>query len=322
MNTSETLQILHRANPRAQEGFAHSVDAVADQVRTNLVTTPPDAGIRNPITVRRLMPVSAAAAVVAATVVAALTLGGPGGRTGVEDAAAAVKKAAAVTADAAEQSGTAVVRITHDGEVWGGTTIRWHDGNLAVSRDVPSPESVKSYTAVRAGTAFIVVDGILYGPDPGQQGDWLVFGDPANVDPDTGTSPGEYAGTVRKDVGGVTLRRITGGMAGLTADEQPDGTTVYRGSVPAGLIAMERGIKDGQPIRVLPFGYVAHGEAADPNAPLDIELTVGPADVLRRIAVSWQPGWMYTITYSDLGATADVEAPKNAQPLKRRPASP
>ena len=172
---------------------------------------------------------------------------------------------------------------------------------------------------MRAGSALLVVDGILYGIGPGQKG-WIVFGDPANVDPDSGTTPAEYLGTVRKDVGGVTLRRMTRGLTGLTTDELADGATVYRGTVPAGLIAGERGIKDGQPIRVLPFGYVAHGEAADPSALLDIELTVGPGDVLRRIAVRWEPGWTYTITYSGLGATADVGAPKNAQPLRRRAA--
>jgi hypothetical protein len=40
------------------------------------------------------------------------------------------------------------------------------------------------------------------------------------------------------------------------------------------MIARETGFKRGQPIRVFPFGYVAHNEA-DPSAPLDTVVTVG-----------------------------------------------
>ena len=64
----------------------------------------------------------------------------------------------------------------------------------------------------------------------------------------------------------MTLRRITGGMNGLTTRRLDDGSTVYSGTVAAGLIARETGFKEGQPIRVLPFGYVAHDEAADPRS--------------------------------------------------------
>jgi hypothetical protein len=56
--------------------------------------------------------VSLAAAV---AVVAFLMVGSPGVGPGVANAAAAVRKAATVTAASAERSGTAVVRITHNG---------------------------------------------------------------------------------------------------------------------------------------------------------------------------------------------------------------
>ena len=93
-------------------------------MRNQVVSTPVQVGARIGTRMRRLVPASAAAAAVAAAAVAValLTLGGPGGGTGVDDAAAAVKKAATVTAEAADRSGTAVVRVTRNGEVWGGTT--------------------------------------------------------------------------------------------------------------------------------------------------------------------------------------------------------
>jgi len=72
---------------------------------------------------------------------------------------------------------------------------------------------------------------------------------------------------------------------------------------------------------VLPFGYVAHDEAADPASLLDAAVTVGPDGVVRRIAVTWGAGdsaWAYTVTYSGLGATPALEAPANARPLRER----
>ena len=240
-----------------------------------------------------------------------LTIGSPGAGPGVENAAAAVKKAATVTAASAERSGTVIVRITHNGEDWAGTTIRWNGSDLAVSRE--------------DGLELRIVDGTLYGPDV--DGGWVAQGSPDNIDPDSGTTPNEQLAAVREDVGGTTLRRITDGMTGLTTRRLGDGSTVYSGTVPAGLIARETGFKEGQQIRVFPFGYVAHDEAADPAAPLDVAVTVGADGIVREIAVAWgtnSSAWTYTVAYSDLGATPAPVAPENARDLLREriPAEP
>jgi hypothetical protein len=87
---------------------------------------------------RRLIGLSAAAVLAATAAVAGvLAIGGPAGGPTVESAAAAVDEAATVTAASARSSGTAVVRITHNGEVWAGSTLRWHEGDPAVSSDAP-----------------------------------------------------------------------------------------------------------------------------------------------------------------------------------------
>jgi hypothetical protein len=263
---------------------------------------------------RRLIGLSAAAAGLAASAAVAgvLVVGSPPGGPTVQSAYAAVNVAAAVTADQARLSGTAVVRITHDGELWAGRTVRWHDGDLVVSSDAP-------FRPGKAGSQLRVVDGILYGIDP-EDGGWVELGSPENIDPGCGTTPDEYLAATREDVGGTTLRRMTDGMQGLTTRPGEGGSTVYGGTVAAGLIARETGFKEGQAIRVLPFGYVAHDEAADPAAPLDVELTVGGDGVIRRIAVDWgtaASAWTYTVEYGDLGATPPITAPADATPLKR-----
>jgi hypothetical protein len=160
------------------------------------------------------------------------------------------------------------------------------------------------------------VNGILYGHDPGHEG-WVELGPLSSIDPGSGTTPADILGAVREDIGGKTLRRLIGAMtaSGLTTAQQDNGSTAYRGTVPAGQIATEAGFKEGQAIRVFPFGYVAHDEAVNPTSPVDTALTVGSDGVIREIAVSWGT-WTYTLTYSDLGSTPPLVAPANAKSLR------
>jgi hypothetical protein len=312
MSTHDSLHALRRANPRTKVGFADAVEAASGPVRARIAAEDvPPVGERSraatrAVSRRRL----AAGALLAAAAAAAavLAVGWPGDDGGVENAVAAVKRAATVTAASADRSGTAVLRITHDGELWAGTTIRWSDGDIAISGDTPGRSG-------RAGAEMRVVDGVLYGTDP-VEGGWIEQGSPANIDPDSGTTPGEHLAAVREDVEGVTLRRLGENITGLTTTVLDDGSTVYAGTVPAGQIARESGFKEGEHIRVFPFGYVAHDEAADPAAPLDTAITVGADGLIRELSVSWGT-WVYTVAYSDLGATAAPVAPKNAKSLLR-----
>jgi hypothetical protein len=106
-----------------------------------------------------------------------------------------------------------------------------------------------------------------------------------------------------------------------TTPSLDDGSTVYTGTVAARLVAPESGFKEGEHIRVFPFGYVAHDEAADPDEPLEVSITVDAGGLIRELAVAWGgsgSAWTYTVTYSDLGATAPIVAPANAQPFPPR----
>ena len=309
MNTPDSLKALRRANPRTKAGYANTVDAVEDAVRAQIAAAGASQANRPSRAARLAAPRRrfAAGALLAAAAAAAavLAVGSPGDDAGIENAAAAVKRAASATATSADRSGTAIVRITHDGEVWAGTTIRWHDDDISIS-GAPRPGR-------KAGDELRVVDGTLYGTDA-EEGGWIEQGSPANIDPDSGTTPAEYLAAVLEDVEGVTLRRLGDSITALTTTRLDDGSTVYAGTVPAGQIARESGFKEGQRIRVFPFGYVAHDEAADPAAPLDTAITVAEDGLIRELAVTWGT-WTYTVSYSDLGATAAVVAPKNAKSL-------
>jgi hypothetical protein len=317
MNASDSFQALRRANPRARDGYAQSLEAAAEALHARIVTAATDiavdAGAPRPRRRRRLVRASAVGAslAAAAAMAAVLTLGSPGVGPGVANAATAVRNAAAATAAAADQSGTAVVRITHNGQPWAGTTIRWNGRDLAVSRDHPQRRG-------KVGDELLVVDGVMYGLGP-IDGGWVVLGDPEGIDPDSGTTPDEYLAAVGEDTGGATLRRMIDGMTGLDERQLGDGSTVYTGSVAAGLVARESGFKDGEALRVFPFGYVAHDQAADPAAPLDAAVTVGPDGVIRELAVRWGSdgsAWTYTVAYSLLGQTPAPVAPEDARPLR------
>jgi hypothetical protein len=163
----------------------------------------------------------------------------------------------------------------------------------------------------------------MYGRGPGHEG-WVEIGPTSSIDPGSGTTPTEQLDAIREDVGGTTLRRMIAAMTatGLTTATQGDGSTVYRGTVATGQIARETGFKEGQAIRVFPFGYVAHDEAADPASLLDTAVTVGSDRVIREIAVTWGT-WKYNVTYSDLGSTPRIVAPANAKTLRElRPVPP
>ncbi len=310
---SRSIDALRSSNPRRKPDFERAVHAAAHAVHARLAPTASDVSSRlrpHASKRRRYVRASVAGASVAAAtaLIAFFLVVSPAPGPGVEGAAAAVKKAANVTAASADLSGTAIVRMTHNGDVWAASTIHWHGADIAISQDAPDRQG-------RVGSKLLVVDGTVYGIEAGG---WVAQGSPDNIDPDSGTTPDEYLAAVREDVGGVTLRRITNHMAGLTTTELDDGSTIYRGTVEAGLIARESAFKEGQSVRVLPFGYVADDEAADPAAPLDAAVTVAADGVVREIAVTWGTSgsaWTYTVAYSRLGETPAPVAPANARDL-------
>jgi hypothetical protein len=212
MNTPDSLDALRRANPRSAEGFDHLVGAAALDVRARIAADPAPRSRptgRAALTVRSSRGVAVGALLAAALAAAAvLTVVSPTGGPGVGDAAAAMKQAATVTAASAELSGTAVVRLAHEGETWSDTTMRWNGGDLAVTSNLPDREG-------RTGGGLRLVDGTLYGRDP-RDGVWVAEGSPANIDPESGTTPAEYLAALREDVGGTTLQRIVGSMTGLS----------------------------------------------------------------------------------------------------------
>jgi hypothetical protein len=81
--------------------------------------------------------------------------------------------------------------------------------------------------------------------------------------------------------------------------------------VPAGSLARESAVKEGEVIRVLPYGYVAHDDAGNPSSLIDISITVGGDGTIDEIHATWGGGssWSYLLSFRDLGTTAPIEEP-------------
>lgn len=312
MNGTDSLDALRRANPRHKPGFtrmATDLTRAAGNPRPPTVYLSPGRPLwlRRAWRLRPVFGVPAATAVIAMVVATVLALGPPNGSPPVSPAAA-VEQAVTVSAQAAEQSGTASIEVTQDGDLWGARTVRWNGSDVSVTNEDPG----------RVGRAdLIVVDGTLYGPDPETEDGWFDLGSPANVDPESGTTPDEYLATVRADAGGDTFRRITEAMTDLTTSPGDNGSVVYSGTVPAGVLAPETGTKDGVPIRVLPYGYVAHDDASNPGTPVEVRITVGADETIQEIHATWGGGstWSYRLSFSDLGSTPAPTAPENVRSL-------
>jgi len=318
MNGTDGLDALRRANPRLQPGFTRMATDLTRAIdpRHAEVDPSPRGAPQLPRSWRQrpAFGIPAAASLVAAVVAAVLAVGSPTGAPAVSPAAA-IEQAATVSGQAAEQSGTVSIEVTQDGDLWAAKTVRWNGSDIAISTDDPG----------RVGRGdLIVVDGTLYGPDPATADGWFELGSPANIDLDSGTRPDEYLATVREDASGETFRRITEAMTDLTTSPGEDGSIVYRGTVPAGVLARETATKEGAPIRVLPYGYVAHDDASNPDAPIDVRTTVRPDETIEEVHATWggASSWSYRLSFSDLGSTPAPTAPGNPQPMCVEPGVP
>ena len=145
MSSSTSFDALRRANPRNKASFATSVDAARARLATVGITDEPRAHHRRPR--RRLIGVTVAGAAVAVTAVAVLLT--TSSTRGVESAAAAIKKAVTLSAASAELSGTASVRMTHDGQLWAHKVVRWNGDDIEITDDTRERDDVRPRSLLR-----------------------------------------------------------------------------------------------------------------------------------------------------------------------------
>lgn len=229
---------------------------------------------------------------------------------------AAAKKA--LTATAAAGSGTITGAVSHDGSSYTLDTTRWNGDAIAVTRGDQSD--------LGPNQALTLIDGAAYVEQA--DGTWLYYASESGVGPKVGP----MIELAHDNVAGNAADQILALATGLTQSSQPDGTTVYTGTIPN--LDMDPGVAptDDAILRII-TNLRTGNDAIGPQkefAPagyhngLQLQMTVGPDGLVRQISLTFQQqdtgsatsdgNYTWMVTYSQLGTTPLITAPATSTP--------
>jgi hypothetical protein len=305
MNLS--LRALRETNPRNQPGFDESIERY-DALRTKIVNTAEPRRASPRIVHKRALGVSIAGALVTvAAVLAGVMLSG--GST--QSAYAAANEAVAATSAGALDSGTMTLKVTHGDKVWTLDTTRWNGDNISIA---------ESYL----GRQLLLIGGEAYVLQPGD-GRWTHY--PSE---DVGFKQGPMVDLARADVAGSNVSEILAATTGLEKTVQPDGSTIYRGTIENS--NADPAIAPGTDSAMRMIIKLRSGN--EPDVPgghhnnAQFQLVVGSDGLVRQVSVTFQQvgdkptdngTYAWSIDYSKLGSTPAVTAPDPSNVVEAPP---
>ena len=143
MTTHPGIAALRRADPRDEPGFAGAVE-MADALRDAIVAEPVARGAPARRRARAGLRPAVAGALAIVAVAAVVTVAPPAARPGSSTRPSPCRPPRPLTGVAGGDSGTAVVRITRDGEPWAGKTV------VETARTSPWPTKRRRAPAAQA----------------------------------------------------------------------------------------------------------------------------------------------------------------------------
>ncbi len=209
--------------------------------------------------------------------------------TSAPSAAAAARKALARTE--AASSGTMTL-----GGGFGEITTEWSGGNIALTGGkVLSPLQ-----------GFRIVDGGVYVQQ--EDGSWLHYADAGNV-------PAVIATKVRmarNDVAGNSADQVLALATGIEQTTQPDGTTVYTGTIPNSSVDPDTLLTQSDDL--LMWAILNHrlGDPGDPAT--QFRMVAGSDGTVQEVDLT-RGGDTLKFAYTALGSTPPIAAPSNAGEL-------
>lgn len=315
MRTDVTLRALRDASPRRQPGFEESI-AHYDALRVQITATPLPAQRRLPQhSVRRRM-VGLSAAVAATLTLAGVIIGLTVSATSPLSAYAAAKQALAATAAAA--SGTMTMTTTgHSSSVWALGTTRWNGDEIAMTTGARHQLGLNRQLLLIGGGAYV----------QRADGQWVHYARATDVGPILRRA----VQLAHDNVGGSAADQILSLATGLQKAPQPDGTTVYTGTIPNN-VTDDPGIKstDDSIMRIIDSLRVGNqpGDPGGYHNGLQIKMTVASNGLVRHIALSFQQHdsnssadggtSTWTVTYTQLGSAPPIMAPGVSTPRAAR----
>ena len=268
---------------------------------------------RVPVTHRRSFRLGIPTIAVVGVATAAIVLGLTVSAAAPSGAAAAARRALAATA--AAPSGTMTTTVLHAGVTKTVEAARWNGHDIAYSPDDgPIPQ-------------LLLVGGGMYVQT--SDGTWLHYANASDVPP---KPLGGMEQLAQDTIAATTPQQILALATGVQKTTQPDGSTVYTGTIPASSLdpALVTG-NDAITNMILGAqkrtdGMVGVGKATEqtPGAPccqqnLQLQMSVGSDGLVNQVSITFQQQnasspaldgtYTWSVTYSQLGNTPPITAP-------------
>jgi hypothetical protein len=242
-----------------------------------------------------------------AAVVVGLTLTA----TSPENASAAARRALAATA--AAPSGTMTTTVLHAGVTHTVDAARWNGSDIAFSPGLgPIPQ-------------LLLIGGGMYVQT--SDGTWLHYANASDVGP---KPLGGLMQLAQDNIAGTTPQQILALATGVQQTAQPDGTTLYTGTIPnssldpalvPGNDAITSMILGAQKRTDMMFGG-GGGAPGGQQSDLQFQMSVGGDGLVRQVSVTFQQQgtgspaadgtYTWSVTYSQLGSTPPITAPTSS----------
>jgi hypothetical protein len=307
MPTDRSLRALREANPRSQPGFdewAERFDPLVEQILADVGP----ARMRRPRAARRrVIGLSAAAAAVSLAAAAAGLLFSAAAP---QSAYAAARKAVAATA--AVGSGTMTMTVVHNGTTDTLDTTQWNGGDISMSagpRHLLGPYR-----------QFVLIGGGAYVQRA--NGTWLRYPSVSDIGPKLGPE----VQLAEDNVTGSAARQILALATGLRQAKQPDGTTLYTGTIPDATADRRVNPADDAILRMIISLRSGNGAGAPggSHADLELRLTAGTDGRVQQVSLTFQQedsgspagdgAYTWGVTYSQLGSTPTIAVPDTSTP--------
>jgi hypothetical protein len=259
------------------------------------------------------LPALAAVAVATVAIVLGLTVSA----SSPSSAAAAARRALAATA--AAPSGTMTTTVLHAGATKTVEAARWNGHDIAYS---PGLGPIQQLLLIGGGMYVQTSDGT-----------WLHYANASDVGP---KPLGGLAQLAQDTIAATTPQQILALADGVQKTAQPDGTTVYTGTIPASRLdpATLTG-NDAVTNMILGAqkrtdGMVGAGTATIQRpgtsccqSPLQLQMSVGSDGLVKQVSVTFQQqnassaaldgAYTWSVTYSQLGSTPPITAPTSSK---------
>jgi hypothetical protein len=251
-------------------------------------------------------------AVLAAAGAAAIVLGLTASPS---SASAAAMRALAATA--AAPSGTMTTTVLHAGVTQTVDAASWNGSDIAFSPGVgPIPQ-------------LLLIGGGMYVKT--SDGTWLHYADASNVGP---KPLGGLEQLAQDNIAATTAQQILALATGVQQTTQPDGTTLYTGTIPSSSIdpatlpgndAITNMILGAQKRTAMMSGAGPNQGAAPGSSvltDLQLQMSVGADGLVSQVSVTFQQQgtgsptadgtYTWSVTYSQLGSTPPITAPASS----------